>query len=59
MYSVNKKGKPGGEKVEQAVRHYRKLKQRLAFEGENAWLTNAFALVELKLRKFGISANTL
>ena len=59
IYSVNKKSQQTGRKVEKAVLAYKKLKQREAFEGRTLWIANAFAFVEAKLVRAGISINTL
>ena len=59
IYSVNKKSQRTGLKVEKAIRAFRKLKQREAFEGRTPWIANAFAFVEAKLVRFGIATNTL
>lgn len=58
-YSVNKKGPVTGSKVGKAISHYKKLQQRLAFEGETKWLQNAMTIVMVKLKKYGINPNKI
>ncbi len=58
-YSVNKKWPVTGNKVAKAMTHYKKLQQRTKIEGETAWLKNAQEIVEKKLKKYGISPETI
>jgi hypothetical protein len=58
-YSVNKKGPITGSKVGKSVIHFKKLKERIAFEGETKWLTNAMTIVLVKLKKYGINPNKI
>ncbi|MDQ7009349.1 MAG: hypothetical protein Q9M94_03605 [Candidatus Gracilibacteria bacterium] len=58
-YSVNKKGPVSGGKVGKAITHYISLLKRTEIEGETLWLKNAFNIVEVKLKKYGINSNKL
>ena len=58
-YAVNKKWPIWGNKVSKAIQHYRKLQQRISFEGETKWLQNAMKIIAMKLKKYGIKTNTL
>ena len=59
IYSVNKKSQQSGLKVEKAISHYKKLQKREAFEGRTPWIANAFAFVEAKLSRYGISLKSI
>jgi len=58
-YGVNKKGPKGGAKVANIIAHYKKLQQRVAFEGETKWLQNALGFALAKLKKYGINPNKI
>lgn len=58
-YSVNKKGPVTGGKVAAAIAHYKKLQERVSFEGETKWLSNAISIVMVKLKKYGINPNKI
>jgi len=58
-YSVNKKWPKSGSKVAKAVSHYKKLQQRIIFEGETKWLINAMKVVAVKLNKYSINLNKI
>ncbi|EKD65744.1 MAG: hypothetical protein ACD_49C00099G0001 [uncultured bacterium (gcode 4)] len=58
-YSVNVKGAKSGNKVANAVRHYKQLQERVSFEGQTKWLENALERVLLKLRKYSININKI
>ena len=58
-YGVNKKGPKGGSKVGNAISHYKKLKERVSFEGETKWLKNALDVVLVKFKKYGINPNNI
>lgn len=58
-YSVNKKGPVTGWKVSKSITHFKKLRERIAFEGETKWLTNAMTIVLAKLKKYGINPNKI
>ena len=58
-YAVNKKWPKGWTKVSNAIAHYKKLEQRIAFEGETKWLKNAMAVVLEKFRKYSINPNKI
>ena len=58
-YAVNKKGPIWGSKVTKAINHYKRLQQRIGFEGQTKWLENAVEVVSTKLKKYGIKTNTL
>jgi len=56
-YAVNNKRVKNNSKVNNAIKHYNKLKTRLAKEWETKWLKNAFVMVESKLKKYWIKVN--
>jgi len=58
-YSVNKKWPKSGWKVWAAVSHYQKLKKRVEIEWETKWLSNAFDIVMVKLKKYWINPNKI
>lgn len=58
-YGVNKKGPKGGSKVANTIAHYKKLQERVKFEGETKWLTNALNVVLTKFKKYGINSNNI
>jgi hypothetical protein len=58
-YSVNVKGPKSGNKVANAVRHYKKLLLRAEFEGQTLWIQNATEIVLAKLRKYSINLNKI
>lgn len=58
-YYVNKKWAKSGKKIENTISHYKKLKSRIAFEGETKWLKNALVFVTSKLRKYSININKI
>jgi len=58
-YSVNKKGPVTGWKVAKAISHYISLTNRVKIEWETKWLSNAFKIVMVKLKKYWINPNTL
>lgn len=58
-YSVNQKGPKSGKKIENAIKHYKKLQARLAFEGETLWIANALEFVMKKFKKYSINPNKI
>jgi hypothetical protein len=58
-YAVNKKGPKTWWKVGKAVCHYKKLQERIKFEGETKWLVNAVNIVTVKLKKYQINLNKI
>ena len=58
-YSVNRKGRKSGKKIENAILHFKKLQARIAFEGETLWLTNALEFVMKKFKKYSINSNKI
>ena len=58
-YAVNQKRIKSTSKVSNAVKHYETLKKRVTIEGETKWLSNAFLIVEKKLRKYWIKLNNI
>ena len=58
-YAVNKKWPKSGGKVAKAISHYKKLQQRIDFEGETKWLKNAMEIVLNKLKKYQINLNKI
>ncbi len=58
-YAVNKKWAKAWRKVLNAIGHYKKLKTRLDFEWQTKWISNAFDIVLLKLKKYWINPNKI
>lgn len=58
-YTVNKKGPKWGKKVENAIKHYKKLQKREQVEGRTLWIENAFTVVLAKLKKYWINPNKI
>jgi len=58
-YSVNKKWAKGWKKVINAIKHYKKLQDRVRKEWETKWLANAFDIVSAKLKKYWINLNNI
>jgi hypothetical protein len=58
-YAVNKKWPKTWGKVGNAISHYKKLQDRVQFEGETKWLKNAIKIVLVKLRKYQINLNKI
>jgi hypothetical protein len=55
VYSVNRKSNKSGKKIENAIKHFKKLQTRIAFEGQTLWLTNALEFSKTKLKKYSIN----
>ena len=53
-YSVNVKGPRSGKKVENAIKHFKILQNRIEREGETLWIRNALVFVKAKLKKYSI-----
>jgi len=58
-YAVNKKWPKAWTKVANAIAHYKKLENRISFEGETKWLKNAMEVVLEKLKKYSINPNKI
>jgi len=58
-YAVNKKWPKTWWKVWKSICHYKKLQERIKFEGETKWLTNAVKIVLIKLKKYQINPNRI
>jgi hypothetical protein len=58
-YAVTKKWAKSGRKIENTIAHYKKLNERVAFEGQTKWLENALVFVKVKLRKYSININKI
>jgi len=58
-YWVNKKWPKGWNKVVNAIKHYKKLEKKRAFEWDNRWISNAFEIVWIKLKKYWINPNKI
>lgn len=58
-YSVNVKGAKSGNKIANAIRHYKRLQKRVAFEGQTKWLTNAIEVVLKKFKKYSVNINKI
>jgi hypothetical protein len=59
IYSVNKKGSTTGKKVQNAIKHYKKLEARKATEGETLWIQNALTVVLAKFKKYAINPSKI
>ncbi len=55
VYSVNRKGPRPGGKIAHAIKHYKQLQARIAFEGETLWLKNAMTIVLAKFKKYAVN----
>ena len=58
-YAVNKKWPKTWWKVYNAICHYKKLQDRIKFEGETKWLVNALKIVLTKFKKYQINPNKI
>lgn len=58
-YAVNKKRISNVWKVENAIKHYKTLQERVEVEWNTKWLQNAFWIVWKKLKKYGIKTNKI
>ncbi|MDD3302929.1 MAG: hypothetical protein PHN31_05190 [Candidatus Gracilibacteria bacterium] len=54
-YAVNKIAAKSGNKVSNSIKSYKKLLERVEFEGKTKWLENALKFTEAKLKKYGIN----
>lgn len=59
VYSVKRKGVYSGRKIKNAIKHYKNLEKRIAFEGETLWLKNAKEIVLAKFKKYSININKI
>ncbi|MBP6981398.1 hypothetical protein KBB25_01330 [Candidatus Gracilibacteria bacterium] len=59
VYSVKRKGAYSGQKLQNTIKHYKKLQARIAFEGETLWLTNAMSIVMAKFKKYSINPSKI
>ena len=59
IYVVNQRRSIRGDKVQKAIKHYKRLVLRTKIEGETKWLANAFVQSEARLKKYGIKTETL
>ena len=55
IYSVKRKGSYSGNKVDNAIKHFKKLQARKAIEGDTLWLANAMKIVLAKFKKYAIN----
>ncbi len=58
-YAVNKIAAKSGSKVSNSVLSYKKLIQRVEFEWNTKWLTNALEFAKAKLKKYWINPNKI
>ena len=58
-YTVNKKWPKTGNKVQNAIKHYKKLQKREKIEWRTLWIENAFNVVLAKLKKYWINPNKI
>jgi hypothetical protein len=56
---VKRKGVYSGRKIKNAIKHYKNLEKRIAFEGETLWLKNAKEIVLAKFKKYSININKI
>lgn len=59
VYSVKRKGVYSGGKIANAIKHYKNLQKRMAFEGETLWLKNAMEVVLAKFKKYSVNVNKI
>ena len=59
IYSVKRKGAYSGRKLQNAIKHYKKLQQRIAFEDETVWLQNAMSVILAKFKKYAINPSKI
>lgn len=59
VYSVNRKGKKSGRKIDNAISHFKKLQARVDHEGNTLWIQNAIEIVMKKFKKYSINANKI
>ncbi len=55
VYAVDRKGAKSGGKVGNAIKHYKTLQTRIAFEGNTLWLQNAMTRVLAKFKKYAVN----
>lgn len=58
-YAVNKIAAKSGSKVANSIVSYKKLLERVEFEWETKWLTNALVFAKTKLKKYWINLNKI
>ena len=58
-YSVSKKWRKSGKKLEKAIKTYQKLLRRVSIEWETLWITNALNFASARLKKYWIKPNTI
>jgi hypothetical protein len=59
IYSVKRKGAYSGKKIQHAIKHYKKLQERIGFEGETLWLANAMKIIQAKFKKYAINPSKI
>ena len=59
IYSVKRKWAYSGRKLQHAIKHYKKLQERIAFEGETLWLQNAMMIILAKFKKYAINPSKI
>ena len=55
LYSPQKLGKNNDKKVQEAVKKFGKLMERMKKEGMTAWMRNAVTLAKTKMNKYGFN----
>ncbi len=58
-YAVNKMSTKSWSKVFNAAKAYKKLLQRVEFEWQTKWLSNALEFAKAKLKKYWINPNKI
>ena len=59
VYAVDRKGVKSGNKVANAIKHYKILQKRIDFEGNTLWLQNAMKQVLAKFKKYSVNIKKL
>ena len=59
IYSVKRKGAYSGNKIQNAIMHYKKLLARKAIEGDTLWIANAMKIVLAKFKKYAINPSKI
>lgn len=55
VYSVKRKGVYSGDKVKNAISHYKMLLKRKETEGDTLWIQNAMKMVLAKFKKYSVN----
>jgi len=58
-YWVNKKWAKSWSKIEKAISHFLTLKKREGIEWTTKWISNAYKIINVKLKKYWINPNNI